>query len=180
MAHQPLQTSLPTQALTNLPAVPQPDAPAAHRPPRTRTQASSAALEEGEHFDLTNVSGSEDDADEDTQPAHCSSIQAIATTARGDSNQINDPSLPLPSNAALDVHYFFEKVSDQNVCKECRQVPCPPYFGFVIYQDKTHRKAHDADPRNFRRRLNGHIHPKPRPRPSIPILKDITLRFTRP
>ena len=119
MAGRPLQTSRPTQVLTNLPAEPQ---PVACRPPHTRTQASSAALEEGEHFDLTNVSGSEDDADEDTQLAHCSSTQAMATTARGDSNWINDPTVPLPSNAALDVHYFFEKVGDQNVCKECRQV----------------------------------------------------------
>jgi hypothetical protein len=121
MAGQPPQTSLPTQVLTNLTAEPQPDVPVARRPPRTRTQASSAALEEGEHFDL-NVSGSEDDADQDTQPAHRSSTQARATTARGDSNRINDPTVPSPSNAALDVHYFFEKVGDQNVCKECRQV----------------------------------------------------------
>lgn len=123
---RPPQASLPTKAVTTVPREPQPDSAPTRRPARNRRQASEAALEEeeGEHFDLTQVSGSDDD-DESIQPAHRSSTQAVATTVQGERNQINDPTVSLSSNAALDVHYFFEKIGDQNICKECRQVFLP-------------------------------------------------------
>ena len=102
------------------------------QPHPPRMQASVPAVqEEGEYFDLDNVSGSEDDVDEPprTHPSH---TQAAGTTAaqelkddnsdadfKSDSDDVDDPKKVLP---AADIKYFFRKSSSKKVCKLGRQV----------------------------------------------------------
>jgi hypothetical protein len=89
----------------------------AQRSQHTCTQA----IAQGESFDLDNVSDSDDDDDIDNhQPVLRSGGHPQEVT--GD-NVVNDPTIPALSeskNAAADTHYFFEKLIDKVVCRECR------------------------------------------------------------
>jgi hypothetical protein len=84
---------------------------------RTRVQATTATLEDGEEFDLENVSDSEDDY----EPMRSNHGHGTNPTAQGE--DINDPdTTPLPKTAAADIRYFFDKSGDKVICNLCRQV----------------------------------------------------------
>ena len=99
------------------------DAPM-HRSQRSHTQATVPA--QGESFNLSEVSSDDnDDADNDNRPA-CQSggrTQQANPPAQEQDSGMNDRNLfPLSDSktAAADIHYFFEKLTDKTVCKECR------------------------------------------------------------
>lgn len=71
--------------------------------------------EDGEFFNL-NVSGSDSDG---PQPAHHSRRQAQGTTADADQH-INNPTPVQDSKKAADIHHFFERQGDSNICKVCK------------------------------------------------------------
>ncbi len=72
--------------------------------PHPRTNMRVSTLQDREHFNLGDVSGSDSDA----------------PTTQGGKNVINDPDGPMPNTAAADIHYFFDKSGDSSVCRECR------------------------------------------------------------
>jgi hypothetical protein len=96
---------------------------------RARTRAHVANHVEGESFDLSDISGSDDDDDthvtynpaddsSHTNPPH---NRDVARTSQTTDARVNDPSLlPPKMSTAADVHYFFEKEDDKMVCVECR------------------------------------------------------------
>jgi hypothetical protein len=84
---------------------------------RTCTQA----IAQGESFNLDNVSDSDDDDDiNNRQPVLRSGGRPQEVT--GD-NVVNNPTIPALSEskiAVADTCYFFEKLTDKVVCRECR------------------------------------------------------------
>ena len=85
-------------------------------PTCTATQRSTHPS--GEHFDLNNISGNESDDDQQStqQPTQQPAVQGAANIV----NTVNIPALPDARNAAADTRYFFEKLLDKYVCRECR------------------------------------------------------------
>jgi hypothetical protein len=85
-----------------------------HRSGRPRPAAQS-----GESFDLANITGSEDE-DEDQRPAQ-PPIGTQTTIPENDSD-INNPDIVATHNPkqAGDIHYFFEKLPEIYQCKICK------------------------------------------------------------
>jgi hypothetical protein len=117
----PPQVELPTLTETNNP----PDNAPARRS-RTRTQT-TGTLQDGEEFDLDNISGDEDDYEQLPSDHGCD----VDSPARG--GHVNDPdAAPLPKTTAMDIRHFFDKSGDKVICKVCRQVLLGSwYFQFL-------------------------------------------------
>lgn len=83
---------------------------------RRQTQATPPS---GEFFDM-DVSGS--DSDSDAQPPSPSNGgQTTDEPATLAVNTVNDPMVETVAwKAAADIHFFFEKVGQAHVCRECR------------------------------------------------------------
>lgn len=102
------------------------------RPPTTtaptrRAQARVPAVRtEGESFNLSDISGSDDDDDihvDNPNPTDHPHNRDAASTSQAADAGINDPDLVAPkSSTAADIHYFFEKNEEEKkmVCVECR------------------------------------------------------------
>jgi len=95
----------------------QPNPTNTRRSQRNQTQATPPS---GEVFDM-NVSGS--DSDSDAQPPSPSgggqATDEPATTLPV--NTVNDPTVEtIAWKAAADIHFFFEKIRPDHICKECR------------------------------------------------------------
>ena len=90
--------------------------------------------EEGESFDLDDISSSDDDSGNDNYisgddpnaiahptPADHPCEGDRATLAQEAHVRVNDPTLPLAKKStAADIHYFYERSGDQMVCVECK------------------------------------------------------------
>ena len=92
----------------------------------------AASQDDGEYFDLDNVSGSDNPEDDNSPVNHRGrgpQAQAVNT-----SQDINNPeptrSKNAAKNAANDVWYFFEK-GEQCICRECRYVSPSHCFAIV-------------------------------------------------
>jgi hypothetical protein len=110
--HRAQQTHPPQQEAAPAPPT---TVPAQHS--RAHTQVTTQPTE---NFDLENLSGT--DSNDDRQPAQARRPQ-IATNAEPEDTGVNSTDIvPLPDskNAAADTRYFFEKLPDKYICKECR------------------------------------------------------------
>ena len=88
--------------------------------PSERSQPTAPGT--GETFYLANISGSEEDEDDQrpTQPP-----TGTQPTIPGSGSGINNLTIVAPrdsKNQAVDVHYFFEKLPDKYQCKTCQYV----------------------------------------------------------
>src|SRR5579863_4657820 len=88
-------------------------------PPRTRTHRDPSP-EEGEDFDLDNVSGS--DNDDAPGPANQPANAAINTVAEVVNNPDSEARVSSKKNAAHDVWHFFMKTDGFSVCRVCKYV----------------------------------------------------------
>ena len=92
----------------------------------TRRSNSTTAPAEGESFDLDNVSGSSNDEDNHLPVRQAGRPQGTAqatTVTPAENSGFNDPSIAAPSDsktAGADTRYFFERLADKVVCRECR------------------------------------------------------------
>jgi len=87
-----------------------------------RSRAANVQIDmpdDSELFDLDNISGSDADDDPPVQRARHNRDHNEPTVAQ----IINNPDpKPLKVSTAADVHYYFEKIGIQNVCRECTYV----------------------------------------------------------
>jgi hypothetical protein len=86
--------------------------------PRGRTTSRDQSPQDGEEFDLENVSGSDDDLLIPAQATHA----AINPVAQLVNNPELEPSSKKNSNAAQDVWHFFVKADGYSVCQVCKYV----------------------------------------------------------
>ena len=78
-----------------------------------------------EHFDLHDVSGSEDDYVASAVSQSDGSTHAKSTAREGDDPcRVNDPDAGIDSGpkATADIRYFFDKSGEKRICKLCKQV----------------------------------------------------------
>ena len=111
--------------------------PSKDAPPIRQAQAHAPAIntcEEGESFDLDDISSSDDDSGNDNYisgddpnaiahptPADHPCEGDRATLAQEAHVRVNDPTLPpAKKSTAADIHYFYERSGDQMVCVECK------------------------------------------------------------
>lgn len=115
---------------------------------RTHVQTRTGTLQDEEQFNLSAISGSEDESDDerDADPT-------IPTAQRSSRTRINDPdAIPSRKAGASDIHYFFEKTGGKNVCKICRQVFLRSQllqFSELTTDNIILREAREADPSNW-------------------------------
>ena len=111
---------------------------------RLRSRAANIQIDtpdDSEFFDLENVSGSDDDPP--VQRARHNRTEDEPTVAQ----IINDPGAkPLKVSTAADVHYFFETIEEERVCKVCRYVFL---LSSLSFSDKGNRKQREDDPANW-------------------------------
>ena len=102
-------------------------APQPTRTLRTRTAGNVPDHDDSEFIDLGNVSDSDDDPP--AQRAHHNNTEH-ETVAQIVNNP--DPKPPKVSTAA-DVHYFFELIGNQRVCKVCKYVFLPQLRLVILF-----------------------------------------------
>lgn len=77
--------------------------------------------EEGDHFNLEDVSDGDDDyGNDDDEEVNCQPLpRSRARDTAPIAEEINDPDISSSKKAAEDTNYFFHKTDVNKVCQEC-------------------------------------------------------------
>ena len=120
------RSNLPTQALLTTDSMP--------RPSRTRVQT-RAITPQDEAFDIDDVSDNDDvsDSDDDNELPRANHGPHAEPSAQK-TYPVNDPDVcHVSKNTAHDIHYFFQKIGENNVCTVCKYVFLRSWlFSFLI------------------------------------------------
>lgn len=123
-----------------------------------RSRRPQHAAPGGESFDLANISGSEDE-EEDQSPEQLLISTEITITENEDEDDcgINNPDIIVTrdsKNQAEDIQFFYDKLPDNYRCKVCKYVSLHYQLACCLKFNFLNRAALDADPGKWDRKVN--------------------------